>query len=67
MQNLVKALREEIQQALQSAGYYKGALDGKVGPNTRAAIKAFQADNGLSADGVCGRKTWAQLKSYLGK
>jgi murein L,D-transpeptidase YcbB/YkuD len=57
----------QIQQALQGAGYYKGALDGKVGPNTRAAIKAFQADNGLTADGVCGRKTWAQLKSYLGK
>ena len=57
----------QIQKALQGAGYYKGALDGKVGPNTRAAIKAFQADNGLMADGVCGRKTWAQLQSYLGK
>ena len=57
----------QIQKALQGAGYYKGALDGKVGPGTRAAIKAFQADNGLTADGVCGRKTWAQLQSYLGK
>ncbi len=56
----------QIQQALKNAGYYQGKLDGKVGAQTRAAIKAFQKDNGLTADGVCGRKTWAQLKSYLG-
>ncbi len=56
----------QIQQALQSAGYYKGKMDGKVGAQTRKAIKAFQTDNGLSGDGVCGRKTWAKLSSYLG-
>lgn len=56
----------QIQQALKNAGYYQGKLDGKVGPQTRSAIKAFQKDNGLVADGVCGRKTWAQLKAYLG-
>lgn len=55
----------QIQQALKNAGYYQGPLDGKVGPKTRAALKSFQKDNGLTADGVCGRKTWAQLKSYL--
>ena len=55
----------QIQQALKNAGYYQGSLDGKIGPATRAAIKAFQADNGLGTDGVCGRKTWAKLKAYL--
>jgi len=54
-----------IQKALKKAGYYNGALDGKVGPGTRDAIAAFQKDNGLKADGVCGRGTWAKLKSYL--
>jgi len=54
-----------IQKALKKAGYYNGALDGKVGPGTRDAIAAFQKDNGLTADGVCGRGTWAKLKSYL--
>lgn len=54
-----------IQKALKKAGYYNGALDGKVGPGTRDAIRAFQQDNGLGADGVCGRKTWAKLKVYL--
>jgi len=54
-----------IQKALKKAGYYSGALDGKVGPGTRDAIASFQKDNGLTADGVCGRATWAKLKSYL--
>ena len=54
-----------IQKALKKAGYYNGAIDGKVGPGTRDAIASFQKDNGLSADGVCGRGTWAKLKSYL--
>ena len=54
-----------IQKALKKAGYYNGAIDGKVGPGTRDAIAAFQKDNGLKADGVCGRGTWAKLKSYL--
>jgi len=54
-----------IQKALKKAGYYSGALDGKVGPATRDAIKAFQQDNGLTADGVCGRQTWSKLKVYL--
>jgi outer membrane murein-binding lipoprotein Lpp len=54
-----------IQKALKKAGYYNGAIDGKVGPGTRDAISAFQRDNGLTADGVCGRGTWAKLKSYL--
>jgi outer membrane murein-binding lipoprotein Lpp len=54
-----------IQKALKKAGYYNGAIDGKVGPGTRDAIAAFQKDNGLGSDGVCGRQTWSKLKSYL--
>lgn len=54
-----------IQKALKKAGYYQGALDGKIGPATRDAIRAFQTDNGLQADGVCGSQTWSKLKSYL--
>ena len=54
-----------IQKALKKAGYYNGTIDGKVGPGTRDAIAAFQKDNGLKTDGVCGRGTWVKLKSYL--
>lgn len=55
-----------IQQALKNAGYYDGETDGKVGPKTRDAIRAFQKDNGLNPDGVCGKKTWDKLQSHLG-
>ena len=54
-----------IQQALKSAGYYQGTLDGKIGPMTKQAVQAFQRDHGLTADGVIGRKTWDKPKVYL--
>ena len=53
-----------IQTALKNAGYYQGAIDGKIGPQSRKAIEAFQRDNGLTVDGVVGRKTWSKLKVY---
>ena len=54
----------QLQTALKNAGYYNGGVDGKVGPGTTDAIRRFQADNGLKADGVCGRQTWSKLKSF---
>ena len=54
----------DIQKALQSAGYYQGTVDGKIGPGTKDAVKAFQRDHGLEADGVVGRQTWDKLKVY---
>ena len=35
--------------------------DGSFGGATERALKKFQADNGLEADGSCGRKTWTKL------
>ena len=49
----VKALQE----ALILLGYRPGAADGVCGGGTVAAIRAFQTDNGLTADGVAGKKT----------
>lgn len=54
-----------IQQALKSAGYYSGALDGNIGSGTKNAVKSFQRDHGLTADGVVGQQTWNKLKVYL--
>ena len=54
-----------IQKALKNAGFYQGNLDGKIGAQTREAIKAFQRENSLEADGVVGRRTWSKLKTYI--
>ena len=34
---------------------------GKFGPKTEAAVKAWQAEHGLSADGIVGDKTWGVI------
>lgn len=51
----------DIQAALQLAGFDPGPVDGVRGRKTIAAIKAFQAKNGLSPDGIVGAKTAAKL------
>ena len=38
---------ENVQLALRDQGYYPGAIDGLVGPQTRAALAAYQQDHGL--------------------
>ncbi|MDP2906057.1 MAG: peptidoglycan-binding domain-containing protein [Candidatus Omnitrophota bacterium] len=56
---------KQIQTALKRAGYDPGSMDGKMGKQTRQAIKAFQKANNLSADGRVGKKTWQALAPYL--
>lgn len=36
-------------------------VDGNFGPETEAALKAFQEDNGLEPDGIAGRNTYRAL------
>jgi outer membrane murein-binding lipoprotein Lpp len=58
---------KQIQIALQNAGYNPGAIDGKMGRQTREAIKDFQRANNLAADGKAGKNTWGLLGDYLYK
>ena len=44
-------LVEDVQSALNRAGYNPGPADGVYGPRTRNAISAYQHDNGLTVDG----------------
>lgn len=47
----------QIQKDLTKLGYYKGPINGKYGPLTRAAVRAFQKANGLNPDGKYGKIT----------
>src|SRR6266566_291410 len=51
----------DVQGQLQRDGYYDGPIDGVLGPMTREAIAAFQADNGLAVTSVIDEPTLATL------
>lgn len=53
----------EVQQRLKTLGYLTGSVDGDFGDATEAAVIAFQKNNGLTADGVVGKKTLEKLNS----
>ena len=48
---LSSAQRVELQTQLNRRGFDVGGPDGVIGPRTRAAIMAFQRQNGMPADG----------------
>lgn len=52
---------KSLQGRLKELGYYTGAVDGKFGSGTVAAVLAFQRAYGLTADGVAGKKTYDKL------
>lgn len=56
---------KQIQMALKNSGFYKAEIDGKIGPRTKSAIRAFQKAKNLNPDGVVGAKTWEELEKYL--
>jgi peptidoglycan hydrolase-like protein with peptidoglycan-binding domain len=58
---------KQVQIALKNAGYEPGSIDGRMGKQTREAIKAFQRANNLSVTGKADRQTWNLLREYLYK
>ena len=58
----------KLQNALMSAGYDVGSsgADGRFGSATQAAVKKYQQDRGLSADGIAGEKTQTALYGSSG-
>ena len=55
-----------VQRVLHSRGYSLGrpGVDGRFGPLTAAAVRRFQADGGLAADGIVGPKTRKVVNRY---
>lgn len=60
--NEVKA----IQKNLKDRGLYKGSVDGIFGKGTSDAVKKFQKQQGLSADGIAGPATLKKLGISMG-
>ena len=54
------SFESDVQRALKRRGYYSGAVDGDIGPGSRAAIREYQADHGLR---VTGRVDGSLLRS----
>lgn len=50
-----------LQKALAGKGFPPGNLDSRFGRGTEAAVAAFQASEGLLADGIAGPRTLAAL------
>ena len=51
----------DVQAILQQAGYYRGEVDGLLGPLTREALTAYQADNGLYTTAAIDEPTLSSL------
>lgn len=49
------------QQALKDKGFYKGSVDGIMGPRTRTALRNYQKQNNLQGDGRFTRETAEHL------
>ncbi len=50
-----------VQSRLKQWGYYDGAVDGIFGSGTERAVKRFQKNNGLVADGIVGPATGKKI------
>src|SRR5438874_2271748 len=51
----------DVQAELQEMGYYRGEVDGLLGPLTREALAAYQADQGLTATAMIDQPTLDSL------
>jgi len=51
----------DVQAELQQMGYYRGEVDGLLGPMTREALTAYQADQGLTVTAVIDEPTLDSL------
>ena len=51
------------QQELKAEGLYNGVIDGRIGPQTQAAVRRFQQQNGLKTTAMLDQDTLQRLMS----
>ena len=56
--------KQELQQRLSTLGYYDGKVDGRIGEGSKKAIRAFQAQAGLSQDGYPSMEVLSSLRKH---
>lgn len=57
---------KQLQEWLNQLGYDCGRPDGIFGTQTDLAVKKFQVNHGLKADGIVGTLTWNEIEKELG-
>ncbi len=55
-----------LQRLLAHLGYSPGPVDGQFGPQTAAAVSAFQTASGLAATGTWGSPEWTRANELVG-
>jgi Putative peptidoglycan binding domain len=50
-----------VQERLARAGYYRGPIDGVMGPRTHYAIRVYERRHGLPVDGIIDRRLLATM------
>jgi lysozyme len=56
---------QQLQEILKALNCDPGTIDGDFGNNTLKAVKQFQSQNGLEADGIVGKNTQNALNNAL--
>jgi peptidoglycan hydrolase-like protein with peptidoglycan-binding domain len=64
MATMDPATVRNVQAELQRRGYDVGPVDGRLGPRTEAAIRAFEQRNGLPVDGYPSSSLMDYMQSH---
>ena len=59
---LTRTQARELQSLLTRSGFSTGGIDGRIGPKTQAAIRAYQRNRGSVADGFASTELLTELR-----